>query len=221
MKLSQLPGYTRAGERGDRLQEYWRNFAFLGLTETLRIAGGHSIEVRQLTLRMFVQLCAVRSPFFVGGRIGPEHVAQVLWRISPEYDTRGSNPNARKDFVATIAGLPFKSSVRAVDRYIDRQLMDKPPVPVQRNDKKSDTSFAASMVHALSSNYGWSDELILDQPLTRMFQYLRRIRRENDPELCSFNPLSDRFTKRITDRYLNRKKENAECGVRSAESPNS
>lgn len=206
MYLSEIPGYTRACERADRLQTYWRNFAFLGLPETLFIAGGHSVEVRQLTLRMFVQLSAVRSPFFVGGRIGPEHVAQVLWRISPEYDTRTVNTNARIEFVTKIAGFPFKGAVRAVDRYLARQLIDKPPVAVQRNDTKPDTSFAASMIHVLASNYGWSDELILDQPITRIFQYLRRIRRQNDPELSHFNPIRDRFTARITSRFLAQKK---------------
>jgi len=205
MFLSQIPGYTRAGACGDRLQEYWRNFAFLGLTETLRVAGGYSVEVRQLTLRMFIQLCAVRSPFFIGGRVGPEHVAQVLWRISPEYDMRGSNPKAREEFVAKIAGMPFKSAIRAVDRYLERQLIDKPPVPVRRNDSKPDTNFAASVVHALSKAYGWNDEAILDLPMPRLFQYLRKIKRDVDPGLACFNPLRDKFTKRITDKYLNKK----------------
>lgn len=202
MYLTEIPGYKRACERAERIESYRRDFAFLGITETLRFFGGRSIEVRQLTLRMYIQLCAVRSPFMVGGMIGPEHVAQILWRISPEYDLRLENTDARAKFVESIADIPYKSSVRAINRYIDRQLMDRPPAPVKRNDTRPDTSFAASLIHALSSGYGWSGEEILDLPLARLFQYLRRIQRSNDPDMGFWNPIRDRLARKITSKYL-------------------
>jgi hypothetical protein len=202
MYLSQIPGYSRAAQRGDRLDDYWRDFAFLGLNEELRIPGGRTIEVRQLTLRMFVQLCAVRSPFLVGGGVGPQHVAQILWRLSPKYDLRANDPEARKKFVASIADLPFRATTRAIARYLDRMLIDKPPQPARSNDSKSDTSFAASMIHHFAKEYGWNDEEILDLPMPRLFQYLRKIQRSHDPELSFWNPLRDRFTKKVTDKYL-------------------
>src|SRR5205823_545657 len=131
-----------------------------GLDEELRIAGaiprregapptGYRIKVRQLSLQMFIELCAVRSPFLVGGTVRPEHVAQILWRLSPEYDRRNSsggttsvsskdkqelvppNTSARSTFVASIAHLPFRHSVRAISRYLDRMFVDKPPQSVQ------------------------------------------------------------------------------------------
>ncbi len=191
-------GFSRhSANRADRLEDYWRNFAFLGLNEELRFFGGHKVEVRLLTLRMFIQLCAVRSPFLVGGRVGPEHVAQILWRLSPAYDTRTSNPEARRQFVESIAAIPFKSSVRNIGRYIDRMLIDKPPQPAGKLVKgKADTSFAASMVHRLAGEYGWSGEEILELPMPRIFQYLRRIQRENDPKSALWNPIRDRFVAR-------------------------
>ncbi len=203
MFLSEIPGYTRAGVRADRLEDYWRDFAFLGLTETIRVPGGRTVEIQQLTLRMFIQLCAIRSPFMVGGKIMPEHVVQVLWRLSPEY---GSNQDARKAFVSAMADLPFLSTIRALQRYFDRMLADKPPTSSRRSDSHPDTSFAASVIHALAKTYGWTDDAILDLPMPRIFQYLRKIRRDNDPDMAYFNPLRDRFTKRITDKYLAKKK---------------
>jgi hypothetical protein len=184
--------------RAERLEDYWRDYAFLGLTEELRIAGQkHPVRVRQLTLRMFIQLCAVRSPFLVGGRVGPEHVAQILWRLSPEY-----GKSARQEFVATVADLPFTATTRAITRYLDRMLIDKPPQSGKSNGSRPDTSFAASMIHQLAKEYGWSDEAILDLPMPRLFQYMRKIHRGYDPDLLHFNPLRDRFVKHITDKVI-------------------
>jgi len=199
--------------RAERLEDYWRDFAFLGLTEELRFGSKRKIEVRQLTLRMFIQLCAVRSPFLVGGNVGPEHVAQILWRLSPDYDRRAST-DARKEFVASISDLPFRTSVRSITRFLDRMLIDRPPGSSKSNCQKPDTSFAASMVHQLAISYGWSDDAILDLPMPRLFQYLRKIHRSNDPELAYFNPLRDRFVNYVTDKVIEtRKAERATTNV--------
>src|SRR5437762_5593614 len=140
--------------RADRLEDHWRDFTFLGLTETLHIAGGFSIEVQQLTLRMFLQLCAVRSPFLVGGRVGPEHVMQILWRLSPNYSAM--DLVGRSEFIASIGVLPYRSSRRAIDRFLDRMFIDKPPQSAspRRKNIKNDTCFAASVIHAFVENYG-------------------------------------------------------------------
>lgn len=205
MLLLHIPGYyDRAAKRLERLEDYWRDLAFLGLTEELRFAGRRKVEVRQLTLRMFVQLCAVRSPFLVGGKVGPEHVAQILWRLSPIYDTRLANPEARKAFVESVADLGYHSAVRTISRFVDRMLIDKPPIPESKSKGKAkpDTSFAASVIHTMAISYGWNDELILDQPIPRLFQYMRKITRYNDPEVLTFNPLVDKYKARIMKEYF-------------------
>ena len=206
--------------RADRLEDYWRDYAFLGLDETIRVPSAHqvaaidpnrpggsgepplpkgrTIRASQISLRMFIQLCAVRSPFLVGGKVGPEHVAQILWRLSPQY----GDPAERKTFVASIADLPFKATVRAIQRYLDRMLADKPPSSSKSSGSRPDTSFAASVIHALAQTYSWGDEAILDLPMPRIFQYLRKIRRDADPEFSYFNPLRDRVQKYITDKVL-------------------
>jgi hypothetical protein len=192
--------------RADRLEDYWRDFAFLGLTEELNI-GGHKIEVQLLTLRMFIQLEAVRSPFLVGGKgIGPEDIAILLWRLSPIYETRKQNKNARKKFMRSIAKLPFQLALRACDRYLDRMLIDHPPAMGKKTGRKIDTSFAATVIHQIASAYGWSDELILDLPIPRIFQYMRKIHRANNDELAYFNPIRDKMKKRIMSKILETRK---------------
>lgn len=202
------PGYhDRALARLERLQDYWRDFCFLGVNEELRFAGGFKVEVRQLTLRMFVQLCAVRSPFLVGGKVGAEHVAQILWRLSPQYETRLSDGEARYNFTLSIAPIPYHSAVRTISRFIDRMLIDKPAVSSKRKNtgtstSKIDTSLAASMIHTLAGAYGWETDAILDQPMPRIFQYLRTIRRENDPDAVTFNALADNYKARVLKKFL-------------------
>lgn len=207
MYLNEIPGYTKAIARADRLEDYWREFAFLGLTQTLRFGEKKCLEVHLLTLRMFIQLCAVRSPFLVGGAILPQHVAQILWRLSPEYDARDREKRAQ--FVGEIRTIAFLRAVRVIHRYIERMLIDRPASSSKNDGSKSDTSAAAALVHALASAYGWSDDQVLDLPMPRLFQYLRRIERartmEAGNEIPTFNPLRDKLAKRVTDKFLAQK----------------
>ena len=53
----------------------YREYAFLGVAREIR-----GVPVNVMTLRMFTQLCHVKSPFLVGGQISAAHVAQFLWR---------------------------------------------------------------------------------------------------------------------------------------------
>lgn len=201
--------YDRAIARSDRLHDYWRDFAFLGLDDEIRVAGdpetraARTIQLRQLTLQMFVELCAVRSPFLVGGSIRPEHVGQILWRLSPDY---AANREARRNFIDRIATLPFHAAVRSISRYLDRMLIDRPSSNAKADGSRADTSFAASVVHALASLYGWSDETILNLPMPALFQYLRKVQQHHNPEAVSFSPLRDRFTQKIFKKYTDRKK---------------
>jgi hypothetical protein len=193
--------------RVDRLENYWRDFAFLGINEELRL-GKTRVEVRLLTLRMFVQLLAVRSPFVAGGSVRPEHLVQLLWRMSPKY--KADDKAARTEFIESIAPIfvvsVFPRAVRTISRFIDRMLLDKPPVREGAGvSAKPDASFAAGLVHLIASNYGWSQDDILDTPMPVLFQFIRKLQREMDPELETFNPLTDRFTARVVQRYLARK----------------
>ena len=207
MRVSEIPGYIRAQTRADRIEDYWRDFAFLGMPEEICFPGGKRITVNLLTLRMYIQLSAVRSPFIVGGRINPEHVAQILWRLSPKYDKRDPKNKVRTKFVKEIAVLPFKSSVRIISRFLDRMFTDKPPAQVsEKNTKKSDSSFAAWMIHKLASAYGWTDDAILDMPIPRLFQYLRNIQRQENPELIHFNPLRDKMTNRVAKNFFEKRR---------------
>lgn len=213
MRTSEIPGYVRAVQRADRIEDYWRDFAFLGLNEKLRLVGGRTVEVKLLTLRMFVQLWAVRSPFLVGGPIRPEHVGQFLWRLSPEYCTDGE---ARRRYITKIAGLPFMSCVRAINRFVDRMLIDSPPTEDKPSNTKHDVSFAASMIHMLGNAYGWLPDQVLDTPIPALFQFIRSIQRDHQPDAITFNPLRDRYGARVASKFFKKLEltRNEHCGKR-------
>src|ERR1700730_7053612 len=82
MELSAVSGYKRCLARGYKLEESHREYSYLDAPEF--ICG---VEVRPLTLQMYLQLCAARSPFLVGGR-APfiQDVGVFLFRLSPAYD---------------------------------------------------------------------------------------------------------------------------------------
>ncbi len=206
MQLSQIPGYERAERRGRRLEDARREWAFLGTCEKLC-----GVRVCLLTLRMFAELIAIRSPFLCGGDIGGEDVVLFLWRLSPRFSR--DDHELRLRFFARVRAVAFepeefRRAVRSVFRFIDRMLCDRPPSST--GGSQSDVSFVASLVHEIATAYGWDRDTILDTPMPQVFQYVRKIQREHNPKLPRFNPVTARLTKRLLDRAL------AEAQVKAA-----
>ena len=203
-----IPGYLRAQSRGTRLAESWRELAFLSTIETLC-----GVQVRQLSLRMFAELCRARSPFLCGGSIGGEDVVLFLWRLSPGFDRLDADRRAR--FVESVHPLAyerdrFHRSVRSIKRFVNRMLVDKPPSSGGSNSI-SDVSFVGAFVHEFASAYGWDEDQILDKPLPQLFQLLRQILRDRNPKLPRFNPIAARLTRRVVDRHRARKAKETPC----------
>jgi hypothetical protein len=254
--FANVPGYTRALERAYRLEESYREFTYLDAPEF--ICG---VEVRPLTLQMYLQLCAARSPFLVGGRYPfIQDVAVFLFRLSPAYDQAGAAKaeartkvstaarlsrreliriarenglishsrsfvirhsslvillqkhtesiaqnafsQVRREFIDRIITLPFRPAVRAINRFLFRMLLDRPPVGKNKNASidPSDTSAGGDMIHMLAAAYGWQRAAILQLPMPEVFQSLRNIYRDNPhcskPLLAKRHPLANRLTRK-------------------------
>jgi hypothetical protein len=108
MEFSAVPGYTRALQRGYRLEDSFREFSYLDAPEF--ICG---VEVGPLTLQAYLQLCAARSPFLVGGR-HPfiQDVAVFLFRLSPAFAQAHAAKEEARTKVATAATLPYRELLR-------------------------------------------------------------------------------------------------------------
>jgi hypothetical protein len=111
MILSEVPGYDRCLQRGYRLEESFREFSYLDAPEF--ICG---VEVRPLTLQMYLQLCDARSPFLVGGR-APfiQDVGVFLFRLSPAYDAAHAAKAEARTKVSKAATLSYRE-LRAIAR---------------------------------------------------------------------------------------------------------
>lgn len=269
MELDKVPGYTRARERGFKIEESFREYSYLDAPEFIS-----GIELRALTLQMYLQLSAARSPFFVGGPVHIQDVAVFLFRLSPAYDEAFAakkncrslianceklsvwrtariarengllptfsfrhpvsglrsrrrlslitllNKNveriahnafrrARRSFLGNILVLRERDdphltrTIRAINRFLDRMLLDKPIVSKGKNLSRdpSDTSSAADIIHLIERAYGgYSRKDILGLPMPEVFQALRNIHRDNPncPKRArsKVHPFATRFTRK-------------------------
>jgi hypothetical protein len=194
MLLDEIPGLKRALTRARGIENSLRDAAFLPVLEEI-----DGLPVRQLTLRHLLILSAIHSPFLEGGEEPTaEDVAAFLWVVSIDYNPKG---HGRAEFLGKIGarekGLRFW---RAINRYLDRALMDRPPIK-QTGKVGAGISMATSIIDELAGTYGWDDESILDKPVARIFQYIKLRVLARNPNAPKFSRLTDRVKRRGVARY--------------------
>lgn len=201
MELHEYPGMKRALNRARQIEDYLRDIPFLTVDE--EIAG---LPARQLTARMALVLMSVRDPFMCGGPRRPEDVARFLWIVSPDYSTDTAKRDKFLSDTLPVILPKFRRFYRAIDRYLDRALVDK---PAPSNGEPLPVSFAAWLVHEMGSSHGWTASETLDQPLACIYQYQKLITLTNSPrkgvdKAILFSRYSDRVKRRIYARYHER-----------------
>jgi hypothetical protein len=208
--LDDIPGLKEARERATEREHEIRRGPFLPLPKV--IAG---VSLLPMTLRHYVHLDAVGSPFLIHEFGALEDVLQFLWLLSPDYvqpSPRLRLPDVRKRRAAFLrkikprAGRCVLGRVCKKIRALVEETLFECPKPGRRRDAetRSIAHIAACLVDEFAGKYGWPDEIldehgqpdrcnpgIMDKPLGRLFQYRRcRTAREN-PGAEQPNPLSD------------------------------
>lgn len=170
-----VPGYREAVER----ETAGRDSAFIPIEETLC-----GIPVLPFNLTHWLILGGIDSPFLCGGEITAEHTLRFLWVVSTEFTT--SNPRARDRFIRRCVKRAKDIDVIEVRLWLDDAILDAPgggsdarPLPA---------SFAAFVVDAFASEYGWSEQVIMRMPCKKLFQLMRCMRRRNDHKAAFINP---------------------------------
>lgn len=175
LRWNDIPGLREEVKRENDV----RDAAFLDLTTN--ICG---IEIRQMTPRDMLILDGVDNPILNGGFPTPYQLADFLWKLSPQFKERAWF--RRYQFGRKCRNLDFVSAVIACRKYIEDTFQDSPggsgPAGVPY------AGWPAHLVTSLSSNPVEAEQVILNTPLKRLFQYLKCIRRRNDPNCPMHNP---------------------------------
>lgn len=171
MELDKIPGLKKAVAKARAEEDFWRDIAFTDVP--LSICG---LEVRQFTLRLHNLLSIARSPFLVGGTIGPIDVAGALWAISLE-NAGGCFPfhaPTRAKFLRRAAKISYGRAVRELHAYFERAYLDAPQG--EAGAPPATTCTAAWIIDELLTAYRrMTIDEILDLPLALVFQLLRCI----------------------------------------------
>ena len=171
------PEYRAAVEREQAL----RDVSFLDLPAD--ICG---IEIRQMTARDYLILDGLGSPFVCGGPSTDFDVVQFLWQL------QSRRPLSQVCFAWRCGRLdgPVIGKIRD---YVDVTFQDAPG----GSDGPRYVGWLASVVDTVASEYGWPEDVIINMPLRRLFQYCKRIRMRLDPNAIMFNPSDEFRTKHL------------------------
>lgn len=153
------------------------------------------MECEPLTVRRYAILTACGSPLVNGGSIGPEHVAQFLWVLSPEFDPR--NETARDTFAERCAGLDYTEAVDELKAFCEGVFLDTPPLDLGRKEEPN-VSWMASLTHTFAKSYGWTVDMVLDTEMAIVFQLLKMLDKDANPNSANWNRLTDQ----VRDAYL-------------------
>lgn len=138
-----------------------RAFVFLGLQET--ICG---VLCEPLTPRRVEWLRLAKSPFIVGGKVGPTEIAQFLWIVSAAFVPSKAK---RDEFIPSILSLDVAKAREDIEQYLDRAYLNSIGSAAQRPCISPCASYAFALA---GEPYRMPWREVLDTPLGVIFQLL-------------------------------------------------
>jgi len=198
LSLSQIPGLAEALSQAKHRQFITRENSLLNLTYDLC-----GIKVRTMTVRDYVLLERIGSPFV--SRVEPEmaDLALFLWILSPNFNMWNSRwwlawPRTLAAFlygrkVSSMFGsnIPETSELVIVKafEYIDTMFYDSPPALT--SGYESCLSYLTGWFDSIQSEYHFTSNQVWDMGLPELFQRLNAIRQRNNPQVPTFNKGTD------------------------------
>ncbi len=203
MDVLEIPGYASAVVK----ERIIRDAAFLGITESIG-----PFEVVSMTLRHWVVLRTMNSPFLRGGTPGPIDVVDFLWLLSPQFSPHQTKFRKAFDRQCLEHFFPPKHSIWSAKKshklrceqrminaakiidaardYIIETMQDRPPVQKSMSnghevDYYSDPAYFCA---CFGREFGWCQEEVLNMPLKRLFQYLNEMKKYHGSPVPLMNP---------------------------------
>ncbi|MGC3961329.1 MAG: hypothetical protein QM813_26400 [Verrucomicrobiota bacterium] len=170
-----IPGLGKAIER----ERFVRDQSFL---EFAPVVCG--IEIKPLTLRRFLLLSSIGSPFVEGGAADGYDIASFFIVM-----TGKSRGLSRWLLLRKIGKLNCEDALKEIKAFLEESFMDSPAS--SGGEVVSYYSLAAGLIDFLASEYGWTENEVMDSKFVSIFQYLKAAKKRLNPSAILFNP-SDR-----------------------------
>ena len=200
--LGDIPGFSEILAAAESQQYRTRENSLLNLTYDLR-----GTKVRTMTIRDYVLLDRIASPFL--RRIEPSmsDLAMFLWILSPQFPRWvdgigwrgwlfGLQPAAaflhgRKVYRMFGSDIPKTSEPVVVEafKYIDEMFFDSPPA--LNGSSESCISYLTSWFDTIQKEYHMPTEEVWKMGMPELFQRLNAIRQRNNPTMPTFNKKTD------------------------------
>ncbi len=209
MDLLEIPGYAVAVLK----ERVIRDAAFLGITESVG-----PFEIVPLTLRHWLILRMMHSPFLTKETPSPIDLLNFLWLLSPDFSP--TNQKAKRQFARRCRRIFFPPRylalvntrfarawyevkrekrltaaaeiIDAARAYVEESLQDRPPAPKAFGFDADYYSDAAFFCALFGREYGWRMDEILNLPTKVIFQLVNEIRQSRGSKTPLCNP-SDRI----------------------------
>ena len=187
----------------------WQAYRQLCRIDSPFVCGGRRPEIHDVAFFLFRI-----SPAFERARAAKEKaiadqpgqfqtfLRRLFRRPNPSATERGAAAfiKVRQEFVEQVRGLDYFQAVRAINRFVDRMLLDRPIGSKGSRTDPADTSVDADIVHMIAGAYGWTRDYIVNLPMPEIFQALRSIQRDMTgcPKRAKarVHPLAVRFTRK-------------------------
>jgi len=195
MLLRDLPAYqvALAQEREER---------DLAVLASSRTVGG--VDIRPITVKDYLTLSAIGSPYLVGGQRVPLAALQFLTFMSvgfcrPEDGRLRAWLNRRK-VLRQMRRYGIEKAMVEVEEFLDLAWMDSPGSSTEGGDAAVPcTSVFVSIIDSLASVYHWTPDTIMGLTMPMLFQLYRCRAVAGGSNKIMFNRLSDKAARDYVD----------------------
>lgn len=141
-----------------------------------------NVKVKSLTPKLLNVLSVAKSPFVIGGQLDEAITLSFLALISYEKVT-----NIDKFYKEVVVTNSMDKVLEDIGTYLDSSFQDTISGGESTEKHAPYYSGYAALVDMLAKEYGWTEEMIMNIPYKRLFQYLRVITKRNDPKAIFHN----------------------------------
>ena len=200
--FSEMPGVAEALLKAQSSQFTTRENSLLDLTYDLC-----GVKVRTMTIRDYVLLDKIGSPFLYRKEPSVDELGLFLWMLSPQFIkwVDGKGWRGWMPMLQPLAALFYGSKVRRMFgenppvtteplvvecfKYIDTMFLDSPPSVA--NGSESCLSYLTGWFDSLQSEYRFTKDEVWTTGLPELFQRLNAIRQRRNPGVPAFNRKTD------------------------------